>query len=287
MCTKTTQTRLFCFPQKSSVAFLPAKRLFARSQRGKKDAIARQFVRRHKSQSSLVVSSARASKPAPAAAPSRARAGPVMKSPASPSPRRAPRPLACVDPGASLGSILSTLHRHDVLSAPVIEKSKDGRYHGFVDVAEILGYLVRACARWLDDEFDGAGTGTEKPASVPTQRFGVHPRPSRPVAVKESLGILPAVMRDELYSAKDEADVLWNLQSTLGEGMFKRTLRAARVATFLFYPLEFRGDVDGGDGETIYKGARRSLLRTRVAFIFRMYILHQSSPPSLTRVARS
>jgi hypothetical protein len=86
-------------------------------------------------------------------------------------------------------------------------------------------------------------------------------------------------MRDELYSAKDEADVLWNLQSTLGEGMFKRTLRAARV--------EFRGDVDGGDGETIYKGARRSLLRTRVAFIFRMYILHQSSPPSLTRVARS
>ena len=197
----------------------------------------------------------------------------------APSPRRAPRPLACVDPGASLGSILSTLHRHDVLSAPVIEKSKDGRYHGFVDVAEILGYLVRACARWLDDEFDGAGTGTEKPASVPTQRFGVHPRPSRPVAVKESLGILPAVMRDELYSAKDEADVLWNLQSTLGEGMFKRTLRAARV--------EFRGDVDGGDGETIYKGARRSLLRTRVAFIFRMYILHQSSPPSLTRVARS
>ena len=89
MCTKTTQTRLFCFPQKSSVAFLPAKRLFARSQRGKKDAFARQFVRRHKSQSSLVVSSARASKPAPAAAPSRALAGPFMKSPASPSPRRA------------------------------------------------------------------------------------------------------------------------------------------------------------------------------------------------------
>ena len=190
-------------------------------------------------------------------------------------------PHACavsVDPGDALGDILRVLAKHRVLSAPVIER-QGGRFHGFVDVAEILGYLVRACARWLDDEFDGAGTGTEKPASVPTQRFGVHPRPSRPVAVKESLGILPAVMRDELYSAKDEADVLWNLQSTLGEGMFKRTLRAARV--------EFRGDVDGGDGETIYKGARRSLLRTRVAFIFRMYILHQSSPPSLTRVARS
>lgn len=61
----------------------------------------------------------------------------------------------CVDPSDTLGGILSTLARHDILSAPVVEKTS-GRYSGFVDVAGILSIFVKSCRHWLCREY-GSG----------------------------------------------------------------------------------------------------------------------------------
>ena len=67
----------------------------------------------------------------------------------------------CVDPGDTLGEILDTLARHNILSAPVVEKTSH-RYSGFVDVAFLLSIFVKGCRRWLSREY---GTG-ECPSCV-------------------------------------------------------------------------------------------------------------------------
>ena len=66
----------------------------------------------------------------------------------------------CVDPGDTLGEILDTLARHNILSAPVVEKTSH-RYSGFVDVAFLLSIFVKGCRRWLSREY-----GTGKRSSV-------------------------------------------------------------------------------------------------------------------------
>ena len=68
----------------------------------------------------------------------------------------------CVDPGDSLGEILHTLSRNNILSAPVVEKTSH-RYSGFVDVGFILSVFVKGCRRWLSREY-GTGMGSETPA---------------------------------------------------------------------------------------------------------------------------
>ena len=89
-------------------------------------------------------------------------------------------PHACavsVDPGDALGDILRVLAKHRVLSAPVIER-QGGRFHGFVDVAEILGAFVASCRRWL--ERPGTGYGTVRLRDATAHR-GAHKtlRPER------------------------------------------------------------------------------------------------------------
>ena len=72
----------------------------------------------------------------------------------------------CVDPGDSLGDILNTLARNNILSAPVVEKASH-RYSGFVDVGFILSIFVKACRRWLSREY-GTSMGSDNPAMPPT-----------------------------------------------------------------------------------------------------------------------
>ena len=69
------------------------------------------------------------------------------------------------------------LAKHCVLSAPVIER-QGGRFHGFVDVAEILGAFVASCRRWL--ERPGTGYGTVRLRDATAHR-GAHKtlRPER------------------------------------------------------------------------------------------------------------
>lgn len=72
----------------------------------------------------------------------------------------------CVDPSDTLGGILSTLARHDILSAPVVEKTS-GRYSGFVDVAGILSIFVKSCRHWLCREY-GSGMVRRLALSIPS-----------------------------------------------------------------------------------------------------------------------
>ncbi len=93
-------------------------------------------------------------------------------------------PHACavsVDPGDALGDILRVLAKHRVLSAPVIER-QGGRFHGFVDVAEILGAFVASCRRWLERP----GTGYGEVRTTPREEPGcIFPSPGATRASRE------------------------------------------------------------------------------------------------------
>ena len=95
-----------------------------------------------------------------------------------------------VDPGEPLGDILRVLAKHNILSAPVIERAT-GKFSGFVDVGEILGLFVSRACRWLEREH-GTGYGHERP-SLPQNR------------ANETVGLHPGAPRDSLYSAADDA----------------------------------------------------------------------------------
>jgi hypothetical protein len=165
---------------------------------------------------------------------------------AHPSPK-----LVTVDPGQPLGDILRVLAKHNILSAPVIERAT-GKFGGFVDVGEILGLFVSRASRWLEREH-GTGYGHENP-SLPQNR------------ANETVGLYSGHLREEMYSAADDASVLEQLQSTLGEGMFTRTLRAARGD----FP-----ESDRGDGEGIFRGYAQASLLTIVSAAF----MHPISEP--------
>ena len=138
-------------------------------------------------------------------------------------------PTVFVDPGDTLGSILDTLATHRLSSAPVIDRT-NGSFSGFVDVHEILAIFVRACRKWL---VLGTGYGSELD------------RPPVTTTTSETVGINPGRLRNEEYGDMKEADLVSNLQSTLGAGLFSQTLRAARLEN----PVHERGD-----GEAIYRG---------------------------------
>ena len=124
-----------------------------------------------------------------------------------------PKVTVFVDPGDTLGSILDTLATHRLSSAPVIDRT-NGSFSGFVDVHEILAIFVRACRKWL---VLGTGYGSELD------------RPPVTTTTSETVGINPGRLRNEEYGDMKEADLVSNLQSTLGAGLFSQTLRAARL----------------------------------------------------------
>ena len=171
-------------------------------------------------------------------------------------------PHACavsVDPGDALGDILRVLAKHSVLSAPVIER-QGGRFHGFVDVAEILGAFVASCRRWL--ERPGSGYGQE----TRTGR-AQNPTPRTPQnAAKETLNRGRACV-PFARSANDEGDggvaaeeaLLAKLQGEMGANMFRRSLRAARQA----HP-----ELREGDGEAVYRGYLQASLLAVVSAAF-------------------
>jgi CBS domain-containing protein len=159
-----------------------------------------------------------------------------------------------VDPGEPLGDILRVLAKHNILSAPVIERAT-GKFSGFVDVGEILGLFVSRACRWLEREH-GTGSGHERP-SLPQNR------------ANETVGLHPGAPRDSLYSAADDASLLEQLQSTLGEGLFTRTLRAARG--------DFPESAPRGDGEGIFRGYAQASLQTVVSAAF----MHPMAEPRL------
>ena len=159
-----------------------------------------------------------------------------------------------VDPGEPLGDILRVLAKHNILSAPVIERAT-GKFSGFVDVGEILGLFVSRACRWLEREH-GTGYGHERP-SLPQNR------------ANETVGLHPGAPRDSLYSAADDASLLEQLQSTLGEGLFTRTLRAARG--------DFPESAPRGDGEGIFRGYAQASLQAVVSAAF----MHPMAEPRL------
>ena len=159
-----------------------------------------------------------------------------------------------VDPGEPLGDILRVLAKHNILSAPVIERAT-GKFSGFVDVGEILGLFVSRACRWLEREH-GTGYGHERP-SLPQNR------------ANETVGLHPGAPRDSLYSAADDASLLEQLQSTLGEGLFTRTLRAARG--------DFPESASRGDGEGIFRGYAQASLQAVVSAAF----MHPMAEPRL------
>ena len=162
--------------------------------------------------------------------------------------------LVTVDPRQPLGDILRVLAKHNILSAPVIERAT-GKFNGFVDVGEILGLFVSRACRWLEREH-GTGYGHEEP-SLPQNR------------ANETVGLYAGHLREEMYSAAEDASLLEQLQSTLGEGMFTRTLRAARGD---FPESDFRGD-----GEGIFRGYAQASLLTIVSAAF----MHPIAEPRL------
>jgi CBS domain-containing protein len=149
-----------------------------------------------------------------------------------------------VDPGDTLGDILRLLAKHNILSAPIIERAT-GKFSGFVDVSEILGLFVSRARRWLAREH-GTSYGHEKP-SLPQNR------------ANETVGVYSGALREEMYAAADEAALLEELHSTMGAGMFTRTLRAARS--------EFP-DAPEGDGEAIFRGYLQASLLAVVSAAF-------------------
>ena len=158
-----------------------------------------------------------------------------------------------VDPGEPLGDILRVLAKHNILSAPIIERAT-GKFSGFVDVGEILGLFVSSACRWLVREH-GTGYGHERPI-FPENR------------AKETVGLYPGSLREEMYAAADDASLLEQLQSTLGEGMFTRTLRAVRAD----FP-----ESDRGDGEGIFRGYAQASLLAVVSAAF----MHPMCAPRL------
>ena len=130
-------------------------------------------------------------------------------------------PVVFVDPGDTLGSILDTLASHRITSAPVIDRA-NGAFSGFVDVHEILAIFVRACQEVVG----------------PRKRYGSElDRPPVTTSTSETVGINPGRLRNEGYGDMKEADLVSNLQSTLGAGLFSQTLRAARAEN----PVHERG----------------------------------------------
>ena len=158
-----------------------------------------------------------------------------------------------VDPGEPLGDILRVLAKHNILSAPIIERTT-GKFIGFVDVGEILGLFVSRACRWLEREH-GTGYGHERP-SLPQNR------------ANETVGLYPGSLRGEMYAAADDASLLEQLQSTLGEGTFTRTLRAARAD----FP-----ESDRGDGEGIFRGYAQASLLAVISAAF----MHPIAEPRL------
>ena len=152
-------------------------------------------------------------------------------------------PVVFVDPGDTLGSILDTLASHRITSAPVIDRT-NGAFSGFVDVHEILAIFVRACRKWL---VRGSGYGSELD------------RPPVTTTTSETVGINPGRLRNEGYGDMKEADLVSNLQSTLGAGLFSQTLRAARAEN----PVHERGD-----GEAIYRGYKNASLLALISGAF-------------------
>ena len=162
-----------------------------------------------------------------------------------------------VDPGEPLGDILRVLAKHNILSAPVIERAT-GKFSGFVDVGEILGLFVSRACRWLEREH-GTEYGHERP-SLPQNR------------ANETVGLHPGAPGDSLYSAADDASLLEQLQSTLGEGLFTRTLRAARG--------DFPESASRGDGEGIFRGYAQASLQAVVSAAFMHPMAEPRSRPS-------
>lgn len=161
--------------------------------------------------------------------------------------------------GDTLGEILATLARHNILSAPVVEKTS-GRYSGFVDVAGILSIFVKGCRRWLSREY-GTSMGSDTPAMPPTGQ-------------KETIGVNPGTLREEGYAMRDENALLQQLQSSMGAGMFQRTLRAVRAE----YPAGYEGD-----GEAIYRGYLQASLLSVISAAFLHPITERRlMPPSLS-----
>ena len=152
-------------------------------------------------------------------------------------------PTVFVDPGDTLGSILDTLATHRLSSAPVIDRT-NGSFSGFVDVHEILAIFVRACRKWL---VLGTGYGSELD------------RPPVTTTTSETVGINPGRLRNEEYGDMKEADLVSNLQSTLGAGLFSQTLRAARLEN----PVHERGD-----GEAIYRGYKSASILALICGAF-------------------
>jgi len=173
--------------------------------------------------------------------------------------RRHPHAHAiAVDPSDTLGDILRVLAKHRILSAPVIERAS-GRFHGFVDVAEILGAFVASCRRWLAREY-ATSHGGDSPA-LPQN------------VAKETLGVYAGALRDEGFAAASEASLLDQLRSTVGGDMFRKSLRAARADA----PAARRGD-----GEAVYRGYLQASLLAMISAAF----LHPMSerrpvPPSI------
>ena len=173
--------------------------------------------------------------------------------------RRHPHAHAiAVDPSDTLGDILRLLAKHRILSAPVIERAS-GRYHGFVDVAEILGAFVASCRRWLAREY-ATSHGGDSPA-LPQN------------AAKETLGVYAGALREEGYAMASEAALLDQLRSTMGEGMFRKSLRASRADA----PAARRGD-----GEAVYRGyLQASLLAVISAAFLHPITERRLMPPSI------
>ena len=74
---------------------------------------------------------------------------------------------------------------------------------------------------------------------------------------------------------KDENALLTQLQSTMGGGMFQKSLRAAR--------LDFAPGEDAGDGEAIYRGYLQASLLSVVSAAFLHPITERRlMPPSLS-----
>ena len=161
-------------------------------------------------------------------------------------------PVVFVDPGDTLGSILNTLASHRITSAPVIDRT-NGAFSGFVDVHEILAIFVRACRKWL---VRGSGYGSELD------------RPPVTTSTSETVGINPGRLRNEGYGDMKEADLVSNLQSTLGAGLFSQTLRAPRAEN----PVH-----DRGDGEAIYRGYKNPSLHALISGAF----FHPLTAPAL------
>ena len=158
-----------------------------------------------------------------------------------------------VAPNDTLGDILRLLARHNILSAPILERST-GKFSGFVDVGEILGLFVSRARRWLEREY-GTSHGSETPG-LPQN------------TAKETIGLYPGQLRNENYAAKDEASLLDQMQQGMGVGMFMKTLRAARAD----FP-----DAQEGDGEAVFRGFLQASLLAMVSAAF----LHPISEPRL------